>query len=126
MTERRVYIDDVKRAVAAEFSVPQRIMESYAQERASTLPRQVAMALAYELTGHSSPAVARHFGDRHHSTILYARDRLAERRAGDRSLDRKVCRVKASLVGEWPPATPCDAQLAFLDGPLFDLVGAPA
>ena len=119
-------IDAVQRAVAAEFKVPLRIMASRALERASSVPRQVAMALAYELTGHSSPAVARRFGDRDPTTVLHARDRIEERRALDRDLDATIRRLKATLLGERPAVAPEQVQLAFLHGPLFDLAGAAA
>ncbi len=123
---RRPSIAEVQWAVAADFRVPIAAMSSETREYASAHPRQAAMALALSLTGRSSTVVGRHFGGRDHSTALFARDQVAARRARDPDLDRRLRRLEAHLTNGPPPAIPAPVQLAFLDGPLFDLVGAPA
>lgn len=122
---RRPTIAAIKAAVAIRLEVPQRIMTSRHQERASTLPRQIAMALAYELTDHSNAVVGQHFGGRDPSTVTYARQTLARRSRFDSELDRKISRIRAALIDRVDtPRKP--VQLAFLDGPLFDLAALPA
>lgn len=40
------------------------------------IPRHVAMFLARELTPHSYPVIAKHFGDRDHTTVMSAVRRI--------------------------------------------------
>ena len=47
-------------------------------------PRQVAMALAKELTNHSLPEIGEAFGGRDHTTVLYATRKIAELKETDR------------------------------------------
>lgn len=122
----RVSIERIKAAVAAEFEVPLNSMVSAQRGRDIARPRQVAMALACDLTPHSTPLIGRLFGGRDHTTVMYARARVAELRAGDADLDRRVRRIKDGLTPSPPIATPEEWQLAFLDGPLFDRELEPA
>jgi chromosomal replication initiator protein len=46
-------------------------------------PRQVAMALAKELTNHSLPEIGDAFGGKDHTTVLYATRKIAELRESD-------------------------------------------
>ena len=46
-------------------------------------PRQVAMALAKELTNHSLPEIGERFGGKDHTTVLYATRKVAELRETD-------------------------------------------
>lgn len=117
---RRPTIAAVKQAVAAEFRVPLRIMESAAKDNEAVRPRQAAMALAYKLTGHGGPVIGHHFGDRDHSTVWHARVQVAKRRSLDPGLDRRLQAIERRLLGE-VEIPPEPIQLGFLHGPLFDL-----
>jgi chromosomal replication initiator protein len=115
----------VKAAVAAEFGVPLAIMTAETRRRAAAHPRQAAMAMVDKLTGRSTTVIGRHFGGRDHTTVIFARDQVALRRARDPALDRSLRRIEA-LFAEPEPEPQPQLQLAFLDGPLFDLAMAPA
>jgi chromosomal replication initiation ATPase DnaA len=113
----------VQRVAAMQFDVPLLSMSGQARGRAPiALARQVAMALASELTGRSLAVVARHF-NRDHTTVINARKVVALQRVRDPELDRKARQISAALLAD-PAAPPPDMQLAFLDGPLFDLAAA--
>lgn len=114
----RVSIAAIKQAVADDYRLPLRVICSSRLDREATRPRQLAMALACHLSQLSSPAIARHFNDCDHTTILYARDRTRERRAADPELDRRFLRIVARLTEPQRPPEP--VQLDFLPGPLFD------
>jgi ATP-dependent protease ClpP protease subunit len=47
-------------------------LKSESRKRRLAIPRQEAMALCRELTGHSYPSIGHHFGDRDHTTVLFA------------------------------------------------------
>lgn len=115
----------IQAAVAHEFRVPARVMVEQSLYREHARPRQVAMYLAYTLTGRSSGIVGRLFGGRDHSTVLQACAALRARRAADRELDARIGRLERTLMQPPAPA-PTEYQLAFLDGPLFDPVGGGA
>ena len=54
------------------------------------LPRQVAMYLCKKLTGISFPEIGKLFNDKHHSTVMYSVDKIAEKRKSDADLDRTL------------------------------------
>jgi len=113
-------VDRIKAVVAAEFDVPIMEMVSNRRSRPVVIPRQAAIALAYSLTPHSSGMLGRLFGNRDHSTIIYARQKISKLRNDDRVFDERMRRIEARLK---PPERSAEVQLEFLIGPLFD---APA
>lgn len=80
--ERMVTIDNIKRTVATYYNI--RVADLNAQRRTRSLarPRQMAMALAKELTQHSLPEIGEAFG-RDHTTVLHACRKIAELRENE-------------------------------------------
>ena len=66
------------KAVSEHFGVPPAQLQARGRTRTITLPRQVCMYLARDLTGHSLEAIGAHFGGRDHSTVKHACDKIAE------------------------------------------------
>jgi chromosomal replication initiator protein len=114
----RISVDRIKAAVAAEFRIPICEMTSDRRALGVARPRQVAMALTCQLTPCSFPTIGRVFGNRDHTTVLYARRRVDQLRSADGEFDRRVRRLERQLATPMPFRDP--VQLAFLDGPLFD------
>jgi len=54
--------------------------------RSVTRPRQMAMALAKELTNHSLPEIGDAFGGRDHTTVLHACKKIVELKDNDSSM----------------------------------------
>ena len=48
------------------------------RSRSIARPRQMAMALAKELTNHSLPEIGDHFGGRDHTTVIHACRKIKE------------------------------------------------
>ena len=48
------------------------------RSRSIARPRQMAMALAKELTNHSLPEIGDHFGGRDHTTVIHACRKVKE------------------------------------------------
>lgn len=67
-----VTIDNIQKTVAEYFKIKIADLLSKRRTRSITRPRQVAMALAKELTSHSLPEIADAFGGRDHTTVLHA------------------------------------------------------
>lgn len=120
---RRPTIAEVQWAVAAEYRVPLRVMSSERRDRSTAHPRQAAMALCLDLTGRSSGVIARHF-NRDSSTIRQTRSVITARRQVDPALHRRLQRLEGKLTEGPLPAGERPVQLAFLNGPLFDLGAA--
>jgi len=80
---RLVSIDNIQKIVAEYFQLRTSDLLSAKRSRSIARPRQVAMALAKELTNHSLPEIGKAFGGRDHTTVLYATRKVAELRESD-------------------------------------------
>jgi len=67
-----VTIDNIQKTVAEYFKIKIADLLSKRRNRSIVRPRQIAMALAKELTNHSLPEIADAFGGRDHTTVLHA------------------------------------------------------
>ena len=88
VTMRQVSIEQIQKAVADYFKMKVSEMHSKRRSRAVARPRQVAMALAKELTTHSLPDIGGAFGGRDHTTVLHACRQIARLRTIDTELAR--------------------------------------
>ncbi len=69
--DRKASIDDIQRRVADHYHIRLADLVGPKRNREFARPRQVAMFLAKELTERSLPEIARKFGGRDHTTIMY-------------------------------------------------------
>ncbi len=76
--DRQVSIDNIQRTVAEYYNIKIADILSKRRNRTIARPRQVAMALAKELTNHSLPEIGDAFGGRDHTTVLHACRKVAE------------------------------------------------
>jgi chromosomal replication initiator protein len=81
--DKQVTIENIQRKVAEYFKIRTSDLLSSKRSRMIARPRQIAMALAKELTHHSLPEIGEAFGGRDHTTVLYATRRIAELRETD-------------------------------------------
>lgn len=70
--EKLVTIDNIQKTVAEYYNIKMSDMLSKRRSRSVARPRQMAMALAKELTNHSLPEIGDAFGGRDHTTVLHA------------------------------------------------------
>lgn len=80
---RLVTLDNIQKTVGEYFKIRASDLLSSKRSRTIARPRQIAMALAKELTNHSLPEIGEAFGGRDHTTVLYATRRIAELRDSD-------------------------------------------
>jgi chromosomal replication initiator protein len=80
--ERLVTIENIKRTVATYYNIRVADLSSPRRTRSLARPRQIAMALAKELTQHSLPEIGEAFG-KDHTTVLHACRKVSELREGD-------------------------------------------
>jgi chromosomal replication initiator protein len=69
------------------------------RSRSIARPRQVAMALAKELTNHSLPEIGDAFGGRDHTTVLHACKRVKELREVERRVTEDYSNLLRTLAG---------------------------
>jgi chromosomal replication initiator protein len=81
--DKMVSIENIQKTVADYFNIRGSDLLSSKRSRTIARPRQVAMALAKELTNHSLPEIGENFGGRDHTTVLYATRKVAELRDSD-------------------------------------------
>ena len=82
--DKLVTIDNIQKTVSEYYKIRASEMLSSKRSRMIARPRQVAMALAKELTNHSLPEIGEAFGGRDHTTVLYATRKIAELKETDR------------------------------------------
>jgi chromosomal replication initiator protein len=80
---RLVTIENIQKTVADYFKVRLSDLLSDSRTRSLARPRQVAMALAKELTAHSLLEIGNAFGGRDHTTVLHACKRVKEVQESD-------------------------------------------
>lgn len=73
-----VTIENIQRMVAEYYKIKVADVLSQRRNRSITRPRQVAMALAKQLTTHSLPEIGDAFGGRDHTTVLHACRKVKE------------------------------------------------
>ncbi len=81
--DRRVTIEEIQKRVAEHWNIRLTDMSSPRRARAVARPRQVAMFLAKQLTSRSLPEIGRKFGNRDHTTVMHAVQRVGELMARD-------------------------------------------
>jgi len=77
LQSRQISIDNIQKTVAEYYKI--KVSEMYSKKRSRNIarPRQVAMALAKELTHLSLPDIGEAFGGRDHTTVLHACRKIA-------------------------------------------------
>ena len=80
LQEKLVTVENIQKTVAEYFKIRVADLLSKRRSRSIARPRQIAMALAKELTTHSLPEIGDAFGGRDHTTVLHACRRVKELR----------------------------------------------
>jgi chromosomal replication initiator protein len=87
---RQISIENIQRTVADFYKI--KVSEMYSKKRSRNVarPRQVAMALAKELTQLSLPDIGEAFGGRDHTTVLHACRKVALLRSTSSDFTRDI------------------------------------
>lgn len=98
LQDKQVSIDNIQRVVADYYKIKINEFSSKRRSRSVARPRQVAMALAKELTNHSLPEIGHAFGGRDHTTVLHACRKIAELRATDNDINEDYTHLLRQLT----------------------------
>ncbi|HEY5898280.1 MAG TPA: chromosomal replication initiator protein DnaA [Burkholderiales bacterium] len=99
LNSRQVSVEGIQKTVAEYFKIKISDMHSKKRSRNVARPRQVAMALAKDLTQMSLPEIGEAFGNRDHTTVLHACRTIASLRTRDSSLNRDYLVLEQVLKG---------------------------
>jgi len=99
LNSRQVSVEGIQKTVAEYFKLKISDMHSKKRSRNVARPRQVAMALAKDLTQMSLPEIGEAFGNRDHTTVLHACRKIADLRTLDTSLNRDYLVLEQVLKG---------------------------
>ena len=80
LQDKQVSLENIQRTTAEYYKIKVVELLSKRRNRSVARPRQVAMALAKELTNHSLPEIGDSFGGRDHTTVLHACKKVRELR----------------------------------------------
>jgi chromosomal replication initiator protein len=83
LQDKQVSIVNIQQVVAEYYKIKTNDLLSKRRSRSVARPRQVAMALAKELTNHSLPEIGEAFGGRDHTTVLHACRKISELKSTD-------------------------------------------
>jgi chromosomal replication initiator protein len=96
----RVTIPLIKERVAKAHALTVKEMDNGRRDQRLAAPRQIAMYLACELTDCSLPQIARDFGKKDHTTVMYARDKVKDLMERDEAYRNKIRSLLALCQSE--------------------------
>ncbi|MDO9871916.1 chromosomal replication initiator protein DnaA [Glaesserella parasuis] len=92
-----ITIENIQKTVAEYYNIKMADLKSKSRTRSVARPRQMAMALAKELTNHSLPEIGREFGGRDHTTVMHACKTINELRDTDNSIQEDYTNLTRKL-----------------------------
>jgi chromosomal replication initiator protein len=99
MQARLVTMENIQKTVADYYKLRIADLLSKRRSRSVARPRQVAMALAKELTTHSLPEIGDGFGGRDHTTVMHACKRIRELRDSEQRMQEDYSNLLRILAG---------------------------
>ncbi|WP_207948565.1 chromosomal replication initiator protein DnaA [Frederiksenia canicola] len=92
-----ITIENIQKTVAEYYNIKMSDLKSKSRTRSVARPRQMAMALAKELTNHSLPEIGREFGGRDHTTVMHACKTINELRESGGSIQEDYTHLTRKL-----------------------------
>jgi chromosomal replication initiator protein len=91
-------ITSIQEAVASMFGLTVEELKGGSNRHVVAVPRQIAMYLVKQMTDASLPEIGRHFGGKHHTTVMHSIAKIHELRSSEAELDHTVRTLLTSLV----------------------------
>lgn len=91
-------IDDIQKAVSGYYNIKVSDLKSQRKLKTIAVPRQVAMYLCRTLTEASFPQIGREFGNKDHSTVIYAVKKIGQDIVKDYSIKNAVDTLSKKLM----------------------------
>ena len=98
-SEGSIDVAQIQQLAAKDFDVSVESLRGKRRTNTIALARQVAIYLTKRLTPLTLVEIGRNFGNRDHSTVLYAIEKIDGLRKNDPSMDQRVERIERQLRG---------------------------
>lgn len=98
----QVSTDEVIELITTQFAITGRDLTGKSRTQAVSLPRQIAMYMLREHTELSLEDIGRVFGNRDHTTVLYAVTKIRDRSVSDRLFREMLDNLATRLLGRAP------------------------
>jgi chromosomal replication initiator protein len=85
--DKQVTLENIQKTTAEYYKIRVADLLSKRRSRSIARPRQIAMAISKELTGHSLPEIGDAFGGRDHTTVLHACRKISELRKAEQKIE---------------------------------------
>lgn len=95
--ENNFEISNIQRVVAEYYRVPVEMLSSKSRKKEFVYPRQIAMYLTRTLTNHSFPKIGKDFGNRDHTTVMHAIDKINKHLEFDVNLKKDIDKLIKKL-----------------------------
>src|SRR5262249_34696485 len=122
-------VDMVQQEVCRHYGVSLDELVGEKREKRVVVPRQVAMYLARELTQSSLPTLGRAFGDRDHTTVMYAVNKVGRQMADEGEVFAAVQTLTTRLKSQVGPGAagrrPCRGPRGVPVDGMWSQDGAP-
>jgi chromosomal replication initiator protein len=98
LQDKLITVENIQKTVADYYKIRVSDLHSSSRLRALSRPRQMAMALAKELTEQSLPEIGEAFGGRDHTTVLHACRKIKELQQKDEQLREDYANLLTTLT----------------------------
>ena len=98
--KRQVTPERIAKAVSDYYSVPMDALQGQKRDKAIVMPRQIAMFLMREETDVSLLRIGAELGNRDHSTVLHACDKITREIAVNDELRREIAAVRELIYAD--------------------------
>lgn len=98
MRRAQVTSDEIMSLITGEFAISARDLIGKSRTQAVSMPRQIAMFLLREHTESSLEDIGKLFGNRDHTTVIYAVNKIRERSTKDRMFKELLDTLSSRLV----------------------------
>ncbi len=95
--EVELNIARIKQVVADHYNITIEEIDSKRRTQNIVLPRQIAMYLSRELTDSSLPMIGEEFGDRDHTTVMYAHNKISDRIEEEKEFKQTMEKLQRKL-----------------------------
>lgn len=95
--QKPVNFKKIQECVANEFGITITELTTKRRSKNIVLPRQIAMYLSRQLTDASLPEIAKHFGGKDHTTVLYAYNKIKSCIQNDINLKQRINKITQNI-----------------------------
>lgn len=98
LATKRVTITDIIDVVTRHFDVRITDLQSKRRSQSVTMPRQICMYLARQMTRHSLEEIGGHLGGRDHTTVMHACNKIAEEKENDPKMQALLAELSKQVT----------------------------